>query len=142
MLLEYALEMLRILGMREHAGPRQIQIIQPRDPEAQRAGAQQHRPSTALDCAERPNAVIRREQRCSALAAYHRVRPFSAIERGAWPVMLRAGALRFWISRLYDLYLPRPGVLTHAKDPQHFQRILEQHVAREAELRQLFVQLT
>src|ERR1035437_7138086 len=69
MLLEYALEMLRILGMREHAGPRQIQVIQPRYPEAQRAGAQHDRPSTALDSGERPNAVIRREQRCSALAA-------------------------------------------------------------------------
>ncbi|HEX9720634.1 MAG TPA: homoserine kinase [Ramlibacter sp.] len=63
------------------------------------------------------------------LRAYAGVRPLAAAEWQLLPAMLRAGALRFWISRLWDFHLPRDAAMLQPRDPVHFERVLRQRAA-------------
>ena len=56
--------------------------------------------------------------------AYQRIRTLSERECEALPMMLRATALRFWLSRLHDKTFPVAGDLTFSKDPAEFKRML------------------
>lgn len=58
------------------------------------------------------------------LEGYEALRPLSVVEQDLLPALRRAGALRFWLSRLADLHLPREAAVLNAHDPAHFERLL------------------
>jgi homoserine kinase type II len=86
-------------------------------------------------CIDLPTGAHDEPRARAFLDAYRRVRPLAAAERQLLPAMLRAGALRFWISRLWDFHLPREAALLKAHDPGHFERVLRQRVATALSLR-------
>ncbi len=81
---------------------------------------------TANDwCCE--DGIVNVEKFSALLSAYQSLRPLAPLEKQHWPIMLRAAALRFWLSRLEHRFYPRPGAITQQKDPLLFRRILLQH---------------
>ncbi len=68
----------------------------------------------------------------SMLDAYDEVRPLTGLEHDSWRIVLRAAALRFWISRLYDLHLPRDAHTLTPHDPTRFEVTLRQRRADTA----------
>ncbi|MCA3238033.1 MAG: homoserine kinase [Curvibacter sp.] len=79
-------------------------------------------------CIALPTGEADVERSAAFVQAYAAVRPLTAAERQLLPAILRAGALRFWISRLWDFYLPREASLLKPHDPTHFERVLWQRV--------------
>jgi homoserine kinase type II len=76
--------------------------------------------ATGQHDAKRANALLK---------SYQSVRPLGRAERQLLPAMLRAGALRFWISRLWDFHLPRDADMLVPHDPTHFERVLRARAA-------------
>ena len=88
-------------------------------------------------CIDLSNASFDRSRLTAFLAAYQRVRPLSTSERQLLNPMLRAAALRFWISRLWDFHLPRQANLLKPHDPKHFERVLSERIASPIHLQDL-----
>ncbi|WP_353238708.1 homoserine kinase [Limnohabitans sp.] len=74
------------------------------------------------------------ERAGAMLKAYGLERPLTAPERALLPALLRAGALRFWISRLWDYHLPREASMLKPHDPSHFERVLRGRILHPVSL--------
>ena len=79
-------------------------------------------------CIDLDSGRLDADRTTAFVAAYHRERELSSSERRLMPALLRAGALRFWISRLWDFHLPRDAAVLKAHDPTHFERVLRQRI--------------
>jgi homoserine kinase type II len=82
-------------------------------------------------CIDLETGITDATRSIALLHGYRKERELTAAERSLLPAMLRAGALRFWISRLWDYHLPREASMLTPHDPTHFERILR-HRALDA----------
>jgi homoserine kinase type II len=73
------------------------------------------------------SGLIELERYQALMAAYSKQRELTDNEAANWNLVLRAAALRFWLSRLQDKLFPREGELTQIKNPDAFLKILSQH---------------
>ncbi len=64
----------------------------------------------------------------SFVSAYDAVKPLSGDELRLLAAMMRAAALRFWLSRLWDLHLPRQAHILQAHDPAPLEHVLRARI--------------
>jgi len=62
------------------------------------------------------------------IGAYTAERAFTPAEHRLLPALMRAAALRFWLSRLWDWHLPRDAALLRPKDPAQLERVLRDRI--------------
>ncbi len=79
-------------------------------------------------CSDLDTGALDERRATAFVSAYQQARPLTHGEVRAMPALLRAAALRFWISRLWDWHLPRMASLLQPKDPTHFERVLRARV--------------
>jgi homoserine kinase type II len=79
-------------------------------------------------CADLESGRLDEGRAAAFMGAYQEVRPLTGTEVRLMPALLRAAAFRFWLSRLWDLHLPRDAALLQPKDPTHFERVLRDRI--------------
>ncbi|MEN9847367.1 MAG: hypothetical protein RL368_107 [Pseudomonadota bacterium] len=86
---------------------------------------------TLNDWCSAPDGSLDPARADAFLSHYRQQRKLTADECESWEMMLRAAALRFWLSRLLSKHFPREGEMTHIKDPNVFRDILiaRRHIA-------------
>ena len=83
-------------------------------------------------CIDPASGTLAEDRAAAFVDAYQTVRPLDGNERRLLPALMRAAALRFWISRLWDYHLPREAAMLQPHDPTHFERVLRQRAANRA----------
>jgi homoserine kinase type II len=91
------------------------------------------------DWCSNEDASLDQEKVTALLRQYNHYRALQDNEQELWPTMLRAGALRFWLSRLYDKHFPRPGELVHTKNPDEFKAIIRDRAAKHDQYRDYWI---
>ncbi len=81
-------------------------------------------------CIDLDSGRLVEERAAAFVAAYGTQREWDSAEYRLLPALMRAAAFRFWLSRLWDLHLPRSASLLKAHDPEHFERVLRERIAR------------
>jgi homoserine kinase type II len=71
--------------------------------------------------------VFQSKHYAALMAAYDVVRPFTAAERDAMPMLLRVAALRFLLTRLHDVLYHDAAALVTPHDPMEYFHILTFH---------------
>jgi homoserine kinase type II len=79
-------------------------------------------------CIDLDSGRLDEDRAAAFVAAYQSERRLTAAEHRLMPALLRAAAFRFWLSRLWDWFLPRDAALLNAHDPAHFERVLRQRI--------------
>lgn len=88
-------------------------------------------------CADLTTGEWEMDRVFALLQAYESVRPLTGAERQLLNPMLRAAAMRFWTSRLWDYHLPREASMLQPHDPRRFENVLRQRIHQPLHLESL-----